>query len=273
MNRKAISVDFRARFGFFKKQDTNEGICFTYNCIHKPALLGILGAICGLGGHSEAFYRRQKSDEPELPDFYNKLKDIPLGVRPISRKRNLEFKGIFQKTVIYYVNTTGFANKQATLQLKEQTLIDPAFRIYMLLDLDDELQSKLYHSLKNAEADYLPYMGKNDFQVWWDESDVREYDYEEFTASGGFRIANMFAKESVMSATTEIDWASEDFEEDIGEACFMTFEHLPVGYNMEAMTYDKLNFVMTDKKFGEDDQFADLYKFTNSDIKQIIQLK
>ena len=45
---KLISFDLCADMGFLKKPDINEKIYLTYNMLHKPALLGILGAIIGL---------------------------------------------------------------------------------------------------------------------------------------------------------------------------------------------------------------------------------
>jgi CRISPR-associated protein Cas5h len=53
---RLISVDWRATFGFLKKPDINEGIYLTYNLLHKPALLGILGAVAGLGGYGRPDY-------------------------------------------------------------------------------------------------------------------------------------------------------------------------------------------------------------------------
>ena len=47
---KLISVDFYADFGFLKKPDTNNPMYFSFNMLHKPALLGILGAIIGERG-------------------------------------------------------------------------------------------------------------------------------------------------------------------------------------------------------------------------------
>jgi len=45
-----ISFDVAGDFGFFRKPDTNDGIQLSYNLIHKPSVLGILGAIAGLAG-------------------------------------------------------------------------------------------------------------------------------------------------------------------------------------------------------------------------------
>ena len=58
---RLISFDLQADFGFFKKPDYNDGMLLTYNMLHKPALLGLLGAVIGLQG-----YRRKG----ELPEYY-----------------------------------------------------------------------------------------------------------------------------------------------------------------------------------------------------------
>lgn len=50
-NQRLISFDIQADFGFFKKPDYNDGVLLTYNMLHKPALLGILGTIIGLRGY------------------------------------------------------------------------------------------------------------------------------------------------------------------------------------------------------------------------------
>ena len=75
MGKKIISFDLNAEFGFFKKPDINDGIYLTYNMLHKPALLGIIGAIIGLKGYER---------NGVLPEYYNKLKHIKVGIQPLS---------------------------------------------------------------------------------------------------------------------------------------------------------------------------------------------
>ncbi|MFC0181949.1 CRISPR-associated protein Cas5 [Pseudarcicella hirudinis] len=53
MAKRILSFDLRANFACFKKPDVNDGIILTFNCLHKPALLGILGAIIGLKGYNK----------------------------------------------------------------------------------------------------------------------------------------------------------------------------------------------------------------------------
>jgi CRISPR-associated protein Cas5h len=97
MSQTIISVDFHACFGFLKKPDINEGIYLTYNCLHKPALLGILGAIVGLGGYAQSY--------PAQPEYLKKLEKLKIGIQPPR-----ETKGNIQKTVISYNNSVGYAN-------------------------------------------------------------------------------------------------------------------------------------------------------------------
>lgn len=52
-NQRLISFDIQADFGFFKKPDYNDGVLLTYNMLHKPALLGILGGYYRFAGLSE----------------------------------------------------------------------------------------------------------------------------------------------------------------------------------------------------------------------------
>lgn len=48
-----------------KKPDTNEPVYLTFNVLHKPGLLGIVGAILGL----DCFKEKGK-----LPEYYEELK-------------------------------------------------------------------------------------------------------------------------------------------------------------------------------------------------------
>ena len=71
--KKLISFIIKAEKGFMKKPDINEGIYLTYNMLHKPAILGILGAIIGLKGYEK---------NEVFPEYYRELKHIPVGVKP-----------------------------------------------------------------------------------------------------------------------------------------------------------------------------------------------
>ena len=46
---KAISFILSGKTACFRKPDVNQFAYFTYNNIHKPALLGLFGAVIGFG--------------------------------------------------------------------------------------------------------------------------------------------------------------------------------------------------------------------------------
>ena len=94
---KLVSFDLKADFGFFKKPDIND-IYLTYNMLHKPALLGILGAIVGLQGFQE---------NSILPVYYQKLKHLKVGISPLNN-----LNGNFTKHFVKYTNTTGMASNE-----------------------------------------------------------------------------------------------------------------------------------------------------------------
>ena len=109
---KVISIDLKADFGFFKKPDTNDPIYLTFNMLHKPALLGILGAILGLMGFSEAkkkVKKGKKNNEPVvidkeelLPEYYRKLKNLKVGVKPIDDENGNFLKTVMKKLIFFF---------------------------------------------------------------------------------------------------------------------------------------------------------------------------
>lgn len=56
---KAISFKLSGKTACFRKPDVNVYTYFTYNNIHKPALLGLLGAIVGFGGYTQLFEKNR----------------------------------------------------------------------------------------------------------------------------------------------------------------------------------------------------------------------
>ncbi len=248
MSKKLISFIIKSEKGFFKKPDINEGIYLTYNIIHKPALLGILGAIIGLSGF--------KKNE-ELPEYYKKLNNIPIGIKPIG-----DDKGIFPKTVINYTNTTGLATyeKSGTLLISEQTLINPCYKIYLLLNLKDEIQKKLYEYILNQKAEFLPYMGKNDYSLWWNKDEVFEYEIEEFERNEEFTIDTIFKKEEpVIEMVVKAIGRKALYEQ---KNFFCYFERLPVGFDEKLFQYKIENFAYTNALLKKESKIesSNLYK-------------
>lgn len=254
-NQKLISIDIRADFAFFKKPDYNVGILLSYNMLHKPALLGILGAIIGLEG-----YQRKG----EFPQYYHLLKDIPMGIEPLE---GFHEKGNFPKTSVKYTNTVGYANADGNLLVEETMLIKPAYRCYLLLSLEDENQSKLYEYLKTGQAEYIPYFGKNEFQAWWMDkegnSTFQEYQYE----TGGHlenkaQIRSVFRKTIRLKDSVEEDdfmAAYNPFDFVFTPETFMYFERLPADFNTQLLQYNLQDYTLSNIPLKAHTKLPNLY--------------
>ena len=161
MSIQAIKMTLSGKLAFFKKPDVNAKAYFTYNNIHKVALLGMLGAILGLKG-----YRSTKvfgDREADYPEFYQKLSSMKVSIVPNSRK------GYFPKKIQYFNNSVGYASEEegGNLMVYEQWLENPNWTIYLLNDggIQEDLWNKLMKFLLHGKAVYVPYLGKNDFSA------------------------------------------------------------------------------------------------------------
>lgn len=245
---KIISFDIESDFGMFKKPDVNNPIYFTYNIIPKPTLLGVLGAIVGFAGYSQM----QKDDN--FPQFYEEFEDLLISVVP------LEKKGVFQKRIIKYNNTVGYANKDGgTLNISEQTLINPSYKIYLALDLSKnshQLIEKYLLANKTENGyipnyEYIPYMGKNEFKLVI--KNIQIFECFSFVLDEVFAIATLFqnnGKEALKFNEVERD----PFDVSMSETYFYYFERLPVSFD-ELGQYQYENFSFTNAKFSKDSDF------------------
>lgn len=239
MSIKLISIDLKSQFGFLKKPDTNEGIYFTYNIIHKPALMGILGAIVGLEGYYQAYINNKSS-----PQYWEELKNINIAIEPL-----MSDKGTYNKTIVKYNNSVGYANLDGgNLIVTEQILISPKFRIYLKLNIENESESKLYNNLKHQNSEFIPYCGKNDFQMWWDNFNETDEFIESYIPKENYKIDSIFIKTSndtirkniPSGLDIEIDLTSNNLEKK-----FAYFEQLPIKFNKTTGNYVLANFSYT----------------------------
>lgn len=230
---KLVSFDLYADFAFFRKPETNNTINLSYNIIHKPAVLGILGAVLGLDGYKE---------KGRLPEYYEKLKELKIGVEPLGHD-----KGNFAKTNIKYSNTVGYANKGGNFLTEELTLVHPGFRIYLLLDESSETHLELQRSLRIGESVYIPYLGKNEFTAWWHPSTFTEYNFLERGArkDESVKIKSVFQKSIIVKGNTETPFPDFSKEIDFNEVHFIYFERLPKDFDIELMQYDIAEFVFS----------------------------
>jgi CRISPR-associated protein Cas5h len=256
---KLISIDLKADFGFLRKPDTNDGISMSYNMLHKPGLLGIFGAILGLEGYQKRGL---------LPEYYQKLKDLKVGIEPLDHQN-----GNFHKTTIVYTNTVGYANKDGNFIAYENTLIKPSYRVYVVLAEGDPL----YTYLKNGHAEYIPYLGKNEFPVWWDS--FQEYELKPFGFDQDFKVKTLFIKKEENDRAR----SNESGARPVGFAAllskftdaFFYFERLPMDFREfetkrgKEYQYSLAPFVFSNAKFKVDFQIDNLYELGNSDVVQL----
>jgi len=149
---RAIKFTLSGTAAFFKKPEFNSYYYFTYGQIHRVALLGMFGAMLGLGG-----YNQQKYSQSEYPEFYSELNDIKVAIVPRGEK------GYFAKKIQTFNNSTGFASFEAggNLIVKEQWLEHPSWDIYVLLN-ENQWSEKIAQALEKKESIHTLYLGKND---------------------------------------------------------------------------------------------------------------
>lgn len=164
---EVLKFNLKGRTAFFKKPDVNTHLYFTYGSIHKMAVLGILGAMMGMGG-----YNQQNESKSKFPEFYEKLKDLKISIVPKNEK------GYIPKKVQVFNNSVGYASKEqgGNLIIKEQWLESPNWDIYVLID-EGEISRELKRRLKEFDFEFIPYLGKNDHFA--DISDVKCFDIDE----------------------------------------------------------------------------------------------
>jgi CRISPR-associated protein Cas5h len=261
---KIISINIKSDFGFLKKPDTNDPIYLTFNMLHKPALLGILGAILGEKGFQK---------HGELPEYYNKLKDLQISIAPLEENGKVfHDNGNFMKTIIKYSNTTGLASEEegGNLIVTEQALVAPAFKCWILINTEKEIEAKLYTYLKGSQAEYLPYMGKNEFSLWWDN--FVEYEIFPFTPNDNFIINSLFVKEETVKEGQNRPRFRPGVLSLSGNK-YSYFERLPIGYmDTPLFQYAYKDFAFTNWTLKQDFILPDsypLYKLSNNDIIQL----
>ena len=167
---KGVSFELSAKTACFRKPDVNQFAYFTYNNIHKPALLGLLGAILGLGGYNQLSAENIKNKKEKkplntgFPEFYEKLKDLKVSITPIAPH------GYFSKKIQVFNNSVGYASKEmgGNLIVREQWLEKPKWQIIILDDGSNEY-AKLKEYLLDGKCEFIPYLGKNDHPATIDE--------------------------------------------------------------------------------------------------------
>lgn len=264
MTEKLVSIDLYADFGFLRKPDNNDGLQLSYNMLHKPALIGILGAIVGLKGYGHDKSEDKPFKKGDFPEYYDKLKHLLVGIAPLEKFHD---KGNFAKTSLKYNNGVGYASGEAggIWNITESMLIRPAYRCFILLDVENDIEQQLYDNLMRGYAEFIPYLGKNEFQAYW--KCFKEYAFETDVKTEFIDIKTLFLKAGQMmkGKVQKPNPRVRNYQ-----ARFMYFERLPVGFDEQLFQYEMGEFVFTDFTLSNDSEMSNLYFL--SDEKYHIQL-
>jgi len=238
---KALSFEISGKTAIFKKPDVNSYAYFTYNNIHKPALLGILGAIIGLDGYTKLYDENRGLKEGKLgyndgfPDYYEKLKDLKVSIVPLAKN------GYFSKKIQTFNNSVGYASfeKGGNLIVREQWLENPKWQI-IILENDIEEYKKIKEYLVNKKAVYIPYLGKNDHFANIDF--VKEIELnEKLFLDEGIYIDSLFIKSGEING----------YERE-GELPFIFQEISPISLQKDFHFYEYVTLCFTNCELDEE---------------------
>lgn len=217
---QALKFVLKGKTAFFKMPEVNTYYYFSYGNIHKPALMGLLGAVLGYKGYEQGICKGQNTVYPE---YYEKLKGLKISIVP--RKKD----GHFYRKIQSFNNSVGYASKEqgGNLIVKEQWLEDPEWTIY--IQMDNEESKKLANKLLNQKCVYMPYLGKNDHPATI--QDVEIMSLEKIDARDQ-KIHSLG-----VATTLEFDW--DDFT-------YKYEEFLPITLKESTNHYQLEKFILTD---------------------------
>ena len=174
---KILKFNLSGDFAFFKNESIND-MYETYPHIHKPALLGMFGAILGYDGYAQTQKIFNKTDEVIVfPEYYKKLKDIKVGIVP------KEYS--FPKIIENFNNSTGMFNSVAdaknggknrvNLIVEQVWLEKTSWDIFLIVDNPES--EKIMDSIINSKSVYHLYLGTNNHFAVID--DIKVYELKE----------------------------------------------------------------------------------------------
>ncbi|AHJ12409.1 type I-B CRISPR-associated protein Cas5b [Sulfurospirillum multivorans] len=232
---KALRFILSGKTACFRKPDVNVFAYFTYNNIHKPALLGMLGAIIGLGGHNQlsnknrGLKKASSSYDDGFPEFYGKLKELKIAITPLAPN------GYFSKKIQTFNNSVGYASFEqgGNLIVREQWLENPVWQI-LILDDESEVFQKISEYFLNGKSVFIPYLGKNDHPAKIDD----------------VRIIELlpFIKEQKVSSLFEENKLQIVKSPPRGELSYYFKEVSPIRLNEQHHFYEYANLIFTNHK-------------------------
>jgi CRISPR-associated protein Cas5h len=237
---KAISFKLSGKTACFRKPDVNVYTYFTYNNIHKPALLGLLGAVIGLGGYTQLFEKNRNLKKGTLeyddgyPEFYQKLRHFKISITPLAPN------GYFSKKIQTFNNSVGYASFEqgGNLVVREQWLEEPNWQIMILDDGSDEFQ-KISEYLINGKSVFIPYLGKNDHPARIEEVQIVELNQ----AIEEIKISSLFEESKLQISKMPPR----------GELSYFFKEFSPFGLQKQYHFYEYVPLIFTNHKVQSGD--------------------
>jgi CRISPR-associated protein Cas5h len=244
---KALRFILSGKTACFRKPDVNVFAYFTYNNIHKPALLGMLGALIGLGGHNQLFDKNRGLKKGSLsyddgfPEFYEKLKELKVAITPLA------LHGYFSKKIQTFNNSVGYASFEqgGNLVVREQWLENPVWQI-LILDNGSEVFQKISEYLLGGKSVFIPYLGKNDHPAKIDEVKMVEL--------------LLFIKEQKIFSLFEENKLQIVKSPPRGELSYYFKEVSPIRLNEQHHFYEYTNLVFTNHKI-ENENVEDVFSY------------
>ncbi|AEB77226.1 CRISPR-associated protein Cas5 [Clostridium botulinum] len=231
---KGFKFNVSGKTAFFRKSDINQHINFSYSNIHKPCILGLLGAIIGL----------------DKDKYYHALKHLRIAIVPN--------KSYFNKSIQVYNNTTKFGNKSlnnpTTLNIREQWLEDVSWYIYVITEDDDITYDKIYEYIKEFKSVYNIYLGRKEHIA--NVRFIEDIDIEDIHDDIA-QINSLFP----YSIIKDIEANKPEYCED--RISYFLKETMPIGYDDKGL-YDYDTLVHTNHEIYELNNTNNIYKINNN---------
>ena len=227
---KALKFTLSGDHAFFKDNVLNT-IYLTYGNIHKIALLGIFGAIIGLGGYnqqSKQLTLDKNRKYNDYPEFYEKLKNLKISVIPNSEN------GTFSKKMQSFNNSVGYASQEQgnNLIVNQYWLENPSWDIVLMLD--SEYSQKIADYIINYKTVYIPYLGANNHFANIENAEV--IDIEELKTKEAIQINSYVLSENIKLELNPI----------ISQGSFKYQEYLPFELDQYFNKYILKKVMVTD---------------------------
>ena len=228
---EAFCFNIAGDFAFFKKNDANDTVLISYNFIHKPAVLGIMGAILGLKGYPD-----------QSNEFYEKLKNFKIAIIPKYTKPLTKF-------IVVFNDSSGLSSKEegGILQVREQVLFgkDEPIRYEIVVPLRTEftqsevqIWEELRQKVSKKESVYPLYFGKNEFPAYIEE--FSEIYLKKACTNKSYKLKGLAVESCItMESSSSCSFLKSEKQRTT------IYEQLPIRLN-ESWLYEKETFVLTE---------------------------